>query len=243
MWRFKKQTTHRKHETGFTLIEMVVALAIFSLTILVATNIYLLVSNAQQRAFAAQKILDDVRALFETMTQEVRLGMINYAYYERHDIDLHPDAGISPAVLAVVSQSGEQEFFRLNVGTVQYCQELSGTDCDPSGGGWLDVTPAGVTINHLSFTITPSADPFTATSRVACVDDSSCGAADLTSYRCAADSICRYYSNGRSVQPQVLIAITSTARAPRLIQQASISMQTLVTSRIIGGSLANEYHD
>ncbi len=233
----------RKSQHGFTLIEMVIALSIFTVTILVATNIYLLVSNAQQRALAAQKILDDVRALFETMTQEVRLGTINYAYYEANNIDLHPEAGAAPTVLAVVDQLGGQIFFRLDGGAVQYCEEVSGTDCDPTGSGWLDVTPAGVTIDHLSFVITPSADPFIETSTISCLDDSDCINADLTSYRCAGDGACRYYSNGRTVQPQVLISISSTAQAKRLIEQASVSMQTLVASRIIEGALANENHD
>lgn len=236
---------HKHNQRGFTLIEMIVALAIFSLTILLATNVYLLVSNTQRRALAAQKILDDVRALFETMTQEVRLGTINYAYYDQQNIDLHPAAGTGIPILAVISQTGSQDFFRLQSERVQFCEEITVGDCDAGGTGWLDVTPEGVRVEDLRFVITPSADPFTAIEPVDCAlgGDADCTAAGLVSYRCAADNACRYFSNGNNIQPQVLIMIKSTSVAPRLIEQASVDMQTIISSRIITSAIQNSYHD
>ncbi|MBI5037300.1 MAG: prepilin-type N-terminal cleavage/methylation domain-containing protein [Candidatus Kerfeldbacteria bacterium] len=237
--------TRRHNQSGFTLIEMIVAMAIFTVTVLVATNVYLLVSNSQRRALASQKILDDVRALFETMTQEVRLGTINYDYYESQGTDLHPAAGSGVDTLALRSQSGELVFFRHATDRVQYCTEVTAGECDTAGTGWLDVTPVGVNIEALSFTITPSADPFANILPVDCqlLGDAACTAAGLDSYRCGTDDICRYYSNGDNVQPHVLIMIKSTAIGQSQAERASVNMQTLVSSRIITSALQNQYHD
>lgn len=224
---------------------MIVAMAIFTVTVLVATNVYLLVSNSQRRALASQRVLDDVRALFETMTQEVRLGTINYAYYDDQGIDLHPAAGSGVDTLALRSQNGDLVFFRHATDRAQYCTQITAGDCDTAGAGWLDVTPAGVAIEALSFTVTPSADPFASTIPVDCqlLGDAACTAAGLTSYRCGIDDTCRYFSNGDNVQPQVLIMIKSTAIGGSQVERASVNMQTVVSSRIITSALQNPYHD
>lgn len=229
------------NQKGFTLIEMVVALTIFVVTILVATNVYLLVSSTQRRALAAQKIMDDVRALFETITQEARLGTINYDYYTSNSIDLHP-AAAPVEVLAITSQSGENTFFRQDTTRVQYCEEVTVGDCDPAGTGWVDVTPTDVEVDALQFVITPSADPFTEVDPVDCSisGDADCVFAGLDSYRCAGDNYCRYYSDGNNFQPKVTLMIKSKSIASRLAEQSRITLQTTVASRVVSGPVLNE---
>ena len=225
----------KKNEEGFTLVEMLVAVTIFSVTILVATNIYLTVSNAQQRTLAAQKIMGDVRTLFETVTQEVRLGQINYDYYVQNSIDLHPANPGGVSILALKNQINELIFFRKNGTLVQFCQEDTAGDCDSAGPGWLDVTPDGVEIEDFKFVITPSADPFKE------IGGQSCGtcSGDYLSYRCVATS-CKYFNDGNNFQPKVKILIKSKSIAKRLAEQSKITLQTVVSSRILSGEVVND---
>ena len=48
---------------GFTLIEMLIALSIFILVMLAGVNVYFVISTAQHRTVALQKVQDDVRYL------------------------------------------------------------------------------------------------------------------------------------------------------------------------------------
>ncbi|MCH7492964.1 prepilin-type N-terminal cleavage/methylation domain-containing protein [Patescibacteria group bacterium] len=228
---------HKKNEEGFTLVEMLVALTIFSVTMLVATDIYLTVSNAQQRTLAAQKIMGDVRTLFETITQEVRLGQINYDYYVQKGIDLHPSGSSGVSILALKNQINELIFFRKNVNKVQFCQEESADDCDPTtGSGWVDVTPEGVEIEDFKFVITPSADPFTDIGGQSCTGTCS---GDYLSYRCDGVS-CKYDTDGNNFQPKVKILLKSKSIAKRLAEQSQITMQTVVSSRVLRGEVVND---
>lgn len=234
-------TQNNNNQKGFTLIEMMVALTIFVVTILVATNVYLLVSDTQQRTLAAQKIMDDVRALFDTIVQEARLGTINYNYYTNNTIDLHPDAGVPVEVLAIRSQGGQNIFFRKDSTRAQFCDEIVVGDCDPTSSEWIDITPAGVEVQELQFIITPSADPFVDVDPVDCSisGNDDCNLASLDSYRCAGDNFCRYYSDGNNFQPKVTILIKSKSIASKLIKQSQITMQTTVASRVISGQVLN----
>lgn len=242
---------HRnKYRNGFTLIEMIIAISIFSLTVLVATNIYVLVNNTQRKTLAAQKVMGDIRYIFEAMSQEVRLGKIDYAYYQDPNgdgnyadaIDLHPQAASHPTVLALTNQVNQKVFYRYSGTGIQYCELVAAGDCDLAiGPGWQNVTPAGVEVQNLEFAISPSADPFTERDPVSCSvgGNSDCQAAGELSYRCGAGSVCRYFSDGNNFQPKVLITMRSRAASATIAEQSRITMQTTVSTRQITGQAQN----
>lgn len=63
---------------GFTLIEMMVAMTLFSVVIILNVSIISLVSNAQKKAIALQNAEDNIRFAFEAMAKEIRTGMTFY---------------------------------------------------------------------------------------------------------------------------------------------------------------------
>jgi prepilin-type N-terminal cleavage/methylation domain-containing protein len=70
---FLKKNKKRKEE-GFTLIEMVVAIGIFSVVVWGAIDIMLIVSSAQAKASELRGIQDNIRFALEYMTKEIRTG-------------------------------------------------------------------------------------------------------------------------------------------------------------------------
>jgi len=63
-------------QKGTTFLEIVVAVGIFSVTILLATSIFQSVSDGQRSAMVAQNIQEDVRYAMEIMSREIRMAQI-----------------------------------------------------------------------------------------------------------------------------------------------------------------------
>ncbi|MFH1523314.1 MAG: prepilin-type N-terminal cleavage/methylation domain-containing protein [Patescibacteria group bacterium] len=64
----------RKNNKGATLLEMLVAVALFSVTMLSATQIFSMVVEGQRNSIAAQNIQENMRYAFETMAKEIRMA-------------------------------------------------------------------------------------------------------------------------------------------------------------------------
>ena len=239
---------------GFTLIEMMVSLSIFILIILIVINVYIVINHSQRRTVEMQKLQSDTRYIFEAMTQEVRLGIIDYDFYSNASppFDLHPDALADNYILALKDQSAVSIFFRRSGddgdGTaIQYCEEVTTGDCELADGlGWQNVTPEGVRVTDLRFSITPSADPFAGVPKQSCdfssgTGDDECETADLESYRCAVDNVCRYFTDGDNFQPKVRINLQVQGLDTTITEEGrTLTMETIISSRILQGSVRNE---
>jgi len=60
------------NQKGHTLLEMVVAVAIFSVLFLMITNIYLMMTQNQNRVIATQNIQESMKFVFEMISKEMR---------------------------------------------------------------------------------------------------------------------------------------------------------------------------
>ncbi len=239
-----------RNNKGFTLIEMLIALSIFILVMLAGVNVYFVISTAQHRTVALQKVQDDVRYLYEAMAQEIRLGTINYTFYDTENISLHPNIsgdGIT-SILALQDQLHVPVYYRLQGTAVQYCRvdDSASIDCDLTDHDqWQNVTPSGVEVTSLGFFITPSADPFVNAGEA--VDCSSGGQADCdVSYRCdaGATNTCLYYSDGNNFQPKVQMQLTARALDSRIPEESrTLHFQTMVSSRIFQGQIQNNNYE
>ncbi|MFH1173089.1 MAG: prepilin-type N-terminal cleavage/methylation domain-containing protein, partial [bacterium] len=58
---------------GFSLMEMLTAIAIFIIVILIITNIFLLASREHRHIAAVQKVQSDARFALEIMAREARM--------------------------------------------------------------------------------------------------------------------------------------------------------------------------
>lgn len=63
-----------KKQKGFSLIEMIVAVAVFTVVVTIALSTYLNASSLQRRAVAARALNDNLSFAFEVMTREIRDG-------------------------------------------------------------------------------------------------------------------------------------------------------------------------
>ena len=79
----KQRTPFRRvrNDGGFTILELVVVLAIFSILGLVIINVYLLSLRAQRQASYAQQTTSVARTILETIAQQVRTSEIDYSAY------------------------------------------------------------------------------------------------------------------------------------------------------------------
>ena len=65
----------KQNNSGFTLIEMVVAVALFTATMLSAVQIFQMAINSQRNAIAGQNIQESMRYALEVMSKEMRTAL------------------------------------------------------------------------------------------------------------------------------------------------------------------------
>jgi len=65
------------NNTGFTMIEMIVALAVFSIIIVSMTSITVSIIQSQRKSFASQNSQETSRYILESMNKEIRMSLIN----------------------------------------------------------------------------------------------------------------------------------------------------------------------
>src|SRR4051812_7330740 len=63
------------HNKGFTLLEMIVAIAIFTVVAFMAISALLTTFNANTKAQSSRKLVDNVAFAFEDLVRNARIGM------------------------------------------------------------------------------------------------------------------------------------------------------------------------
>ncbi|MDD5043130.1 MAG: prepilin-type N-terminal cleavage/methylation domain-containing protein [Patescibacteria group bacterium] len=150
---FKKQLKSRRNlsAAGFTLMEMLVTLAIFSTALVIISNIFVLAGRAQNKSAEIEKVQSDARLAMEMMTREIRAGKIDYGHY------LNGVIGDETGELALRDSEGRAIVFYAGVcfnDTQKNCLKVS------IDGQAADVTSRGSKLLDLKFYIRPQSDPF-----------------------------------------------------------------------------------
>ncbi|MBI3572890.1 MAG: type II secretion system protein, partial [Candidatus Kerfeldbacteria bacterium] len=70
-----------KQRPAFTLIEMLVVAAVFSIAFLIASTVFTNISTRQRSILVRQRISADARYVLENVARTVRIGSIDYVYY------------------------------------------------------------------------------------------------------------------------------------------------------------------
>jgi prepilin-type N-terminal cleavage/methylation domain-containing protein len=141
-------------KNGFTLVEMMIVLAIFSVTTVVIVDIFMMASRAERRTLAIQKIQSDARYSLEAMSREIKMDMIDYDYYGGTIASVPTDA------LALRDADDNQIIFKKSsencpVGTTN-CLVVS----LDGGTNWESITAPGINVEDLKFYIDPTVDSF-----------------------------------------------------------------------------------
>lgn len=227
-------TTHLVR--GFTLVEILLATAIFSLTMLVATAVFITAQRTQRRTTSAQKLQDDTRFIMESIARTIKFTTVDYTCYNQiqetcypltltgttdPNVNLQTSFGRSN-VLALRDATGIKTMYAVFIPgggstgekKLQSCTYDPATDTDPQKclqfTNWQTVTPEGVQAVRSSFLIAPFLDPFV---------------------QCPAGDTC---ANGSPYQadeqPHVTVILQTRPSGSGTIQ--SVTAQTTVTSRL-----------
>jgi len=70
-----------KKDAGFTLIEMLVVMAIFLTVILVVSDLFLTITVAQEKTLSGQKAMNDLQFNLDDLAQKIRTSNLDYADY------------------------------------------------------------------------------------------------------------------------------------------------------------------
>lgn len=129
---------------GFTLIEAVVATAVFAFVVSSIIAVYLSTFRIDRKTRAQRAVTQNARFITEFLAKEVQNGMINYASYPGGIVPANPS-------LYVQNQANELEQFYLNETNIVLSK----------GGSSTNLNSAGVKVTRLNFLIAPTRDPYT----------------------------------------------------------------------------------
>ena len=143
--RLRPKTYNRQSRSGFTLIEAVVATAVFAFVVSSVMGVYLSTFQIDRKTRAQRAITQNARFILEYLAKEIRNGNIDYASYPSGIVPADPD-------LYVQNQFNEDERFYLDGQTMVLYKNGSATSLSTSG----------VRVTKLKFLISPLGDPYTA---------------------------------------------------------------------------------
>ncbi len=138
---------------GFTLVELLVVLAIFGTAMVVIADIFIRINDTSRRVEFGNRIQGELRFAIERVTEAVRTGRIDYGAY----------GGTIPAgggqALHLLDADGAALSFTLE--TNQLCP-ASSPQClvMTSNGRSASLTPNGVEVEQVLFFVSPATDPF-----------------------------------------------------------------------------------
>jgi prepilin-type N-terminal cleavage/methylation domain-containing protein len=145
-----------RDKRGLTLMELLVVMGVFSLTVSLTSAIFIQSNRAQRRVLALTAAQADLRFALEAIVREVRGGQIDFATYAGSGgITIPSDS------LIIKSASGSRLKFYAETnpticpGNVTKCLAVN------VDGQAQSVTSSGITLQNLTFFISPQADPFT----------------------------------------------------------------------------------
>lgn len=137
---FKKLNNNKG---GFTLIEMLVSMALYSVAILAATSIFQAVADGQRNAIASQNIQESMRYGLELMSKEIRTAKVNTGSCGTDTNKIYNQDSLDS--INFINQNDECVTYTFDNNTVMVQRDTYGP---------VPLTPSSVSVNHLKFIIT-----------------------------------------------------------------------------------------
>jgi len=140
-----------KSNTGVTLLEMVVAVSLFSVVILATTEIFRLVIEGQRNAIASQNVQEGMRYAFETMAKEIRMATLSN--HECESLFNPPTVAVNKIYNTASNSEGDVLYFKNknNVCAAYYLE--NGAIMVARGTDTALTTPAKIKISNLNFEV------------------------------------------------------------------------------------------
>ncbi len=149
----------RRPRRGFTLMEIVVAMFIFSLASVIIASIFVNVQRVQQRIRNVQTTSTDARYLLDVLAREIRSDTVDYPSYTAPGSPCTLTPLPPPACLLLLGSNKQPVWFRKAVALT-----CGSTDCvqisRDRGVTWKTITSPNLSVDLLNFYVTPLTDPF-----------------------------------------------------------------------------------
>jgi prepilin-type N-terminal cleavage/methylation domain-containing protein len=208
-----------KNRKGFTLIELLISIVIFVILLGSIATSYVSIVRAQKEANDVRRMYSDVRHFVDELSEEVRLGTIDYEYYG--DVTLYSSScygQFSNIVsgrsndLALVRKDGLQKTIfhydsdKNKVQVIKCVKGAGGTWPLAPGfeNGFSDAMGNTVQVENISFAINPDVNPYSSDN---------------------------YYKNEKQFQPKVTVFM-NVKNGANTNSQFSMDFQTTVSSRV-----------
>jgi len=122
---------NKNKNKGFTLIEMLVALAVFSIIVISMSNTAFLVIKGQRKAFALQLTQESSRYILESMIKEIRMSVID------------SDNGSGLLTLNITNSKEESVVYQFINNKIQRNeQDLSSDNIELTGSFYVRTSPS-----------------------------------------------------------------------------------------------------
>jgi len=234
----------RGSRKGFTVMEMLIVVALFAMLGVVIVNVYLLSLSAQRQTVSRQNTTANLRYVVESIAHQIRTGEVDYTAPYLDDGDM----GI---------QGSEKELFLKDAEGNSYAYFVVNGELLVSYNGQVSklTNLSEVKVFDQAFYIDPPTDPFfeercndglaltgclaTAPTKPVCTINDATTNERLGYCQCTSDIQCKSQHcdapSGVCLplnrQPRVTIVIGSEATAVREIEVKRLYLQTTITSR------------
>lgn len=140
---------NKKSNKGFTLIEIMVAVSVFTFVMFISTGSILSIFDANRKSQNLRAVMDNLNYSLEAMTRTIRFGKNYHCDINTGSISVPQDCVNGASSIAVTNSSGLQVIYRLNAGKIE--RSTNG------GASYSSLTSADVTINRMTFWVLGSA--------------------------------------------------------------------------------------
>ncbi len=152
----------KNNQTGLTLVEILVAVSIFSLLSVVISGIYVAFSNAQARATKAQRLLNDAQFALVGIAREIRNNKLYYDFglsSEKCNDEFAGKVTVESCIFLQKNDGTIVAFAKESDNKLDYLVKDKSTDDWSVTGFVFNGGDEGVIIDGLWFKYSPILDP------------------------------------------------------------------------------------
>lgn len=137
-------------QEGYTFIELLLVITIFSVILTVLASTFVLFSNMHSRQVVTQHLINDARYMMEKMVRHVRSSQIDYEYYAEQDLT-------KPQKSLALFQKDTTTRFYLSLNCKQNVSQCLEIETDAQSG---TLSSDDIVVKDVNFYIVPKASPY-----------------------------------------------------------------------------------
>jgi len=135
--RMFRQAPYSGATGGFTLVEMIVAIFVFSVVMVIATGALVTILGANRKAQAVKSVMNNLNFTLDSMTRSIRTGT-------GYDCNVTSCSSQGSTRFSYVDTDGREITYQLNSSSHRVERSID-------GGPFLPLTSPGVTVEKLRF--------------------------------------------------------------------------------------------